>query len=243
MSNLTPSMTFLLAVFCRMEKLDIAKISGQAKIGGTIVALGGATLMTLYKGITVLQLDDHHTNQQTVSEVHLDNKKLMKGAPFLLIQTLIAAGCYILQTKIVKKYPAPFTFSTLTSLAATIFSTILAAIVDHKASSWKLSWNISLVAPLYSGTIMSGIVSYIQTLVIQRKGPVFVTAFKPFTTVTVALMGPFILKEALHLGGILGAVLIILGLYAILWGKEDEKKKSQVQSATSDQVLDIREEK
>jgi hypothetical protein len=33
-----------------MEKLEISRLGSQAKILGTIVAFGGATLMTLYRG-------------------------------------------------------------------------------------------------------------------------------------------------------------------------------------------------
>ena len=39
---------------------------------------------------------------------------------------------------------------------------------------------------------------YVQTLVTRIRGPVFMTAFRPFATLIVALMG-FILGEDLHL--------------------------------------------
>ncbi|GMN27261.1 hypothetical protein TIFTF001_001582 [Ficus carica] len=39
----------------------------------------------------------------------------------------------------------------MTCLSGTLFSAMVAAILDHKAASWRLSWNISLLAPLYNG--------------------------------------------------------------------------------------------
>ena len=35
-------------------------------------------------------------------------------------------------------------------LIRTLLSAIMAALLDHKASSWSLSWNITLLAPHYT---------------------------------------------------------------------------------------------
>ncbi|CAN1272681.1 WAT1-related protein At3g28050 [Linum perenne] len=49
-SNLTPAFTFLFAIIFRMERVCIRRSSSQAKIVGTIVAIAGAFVVTLYKG-------------------------------------------------------------------------------------------------------------------------------------------------------------------------------------------------
>lgn len=46
-----------------------------------------------------------------------------------------------------------------------------------------------------------GITFYVQTLVVRRRGPVFMTAFRPLSTIISAFMGLLILGDALHLGG------------------------------------------
>lgn len=47
-----------------MGKLNISKLSAQAKIVGTpLVALDGAILSTAYKGIVVILLRHPHVNQ------------------------------------------------------------------------------------------------------------------------------------------------------------------------------------
>jgi hypothetical protein len=48
--------------------------------------------------------------------------------------------------------------------------------------------------------VIFGITVYLQTLAIRKKGPVFMTAFRPLATVNVAIMGLFILGDALYLG-------------------------------------------
>ena len=56
-----------------------------------------------------------------------------------------------MQTTTIKEYKAPITITALTCLTATGVGAITAVILDHhKASSWKLSWDITLVAPIYS---------------------------------------------------------------------------------------------
>lgn len=50
------------------------------------------------------------------------------------------------------------------------------------------------------GIISSGITYYVQGIVMQKKGPVFVTAFSPLMMIIVAIMGAFILAEKIHLG-------------------------------------------
>ncbi|KAG8650545.1 hypothetical protein MANES_07G057200v8 [Manihot esculenta] len=172
MGNLIPAITFLSAICFRMEKLVLGKFSSKAQIVGTVVSFGGATLMTLYKGIVVISLQlGHNKRAHSQSKVTLD-QDWIKGSFLLLVHCLSTAILYILQ-----------------------------------------------------GIVIFGIIVYVQMTVIRKKGPVFVTAFRPSSTVLAAVMGVLILGEALHLGSVLGAVLIIVGLYAILWGKEQEKAK------------------
>jgi len=48
--------------------------------------------------------------------------------------------------------------------------------------------------------VVYGITIYLQMLAIIKKGPVFITAFRPLATINVAIMGLFILGDALYLG-------------------------------------------
>ncbi|KAJ4705614.1 WAT1-related protein [Melia azedarach] len=245
MANIIPSITFILAVLFRIEKLEISKPSAQAKIAGTLVALAGATLTTVYKGIVVISLHHHLRKNPTTagtSKVFLDGDWL-KGSLMLFISYLSAAAFFILQTWTIKKYPAPITLTSLTCLAGTLLAAIMAAILDHKPSVWRLYWNITLLAPIYSGIVVFGLTAYVQILVIREKGPVFVTAFRPLSTVIVAILGLLILGEQLHLGEILGSILIVVGLYAIMWAKEYEKRRAILQIVVSDRGNDINPEK
>ncbi|PON40846.1 Plant-drug/metabolite exporter [Trema orientale] len=249
MCNLIPSMTFIFAVLCRMEKMEISRHSSQAKIVGTVVAFGGAALMTLYKGISLIStrslIDTQRSHNQSASDhskLSLD-KDWIKGSIMLFASLLSLSAYFVLQGKAVKRYPAPITLTLMTCISGTLMSTVTAAILDHKAASWRLPWNIALLGPLYNGVVIFAIIIYVQTLVTQKRGPVFMTSFRPLSTIIVAIMELFILGEALHLGSIVGAILIILGLYAILWGKEKEiKEQNLVEHTPREKDIDIKQE-
>lgn len=51
------------------------------------------------------------------------------------------------------------------------------------------------------GIVSSSIAYYVQGLVMQKRGPVFVTAFSPLMMIIVAVMGSLILAEKIYFGG------------------------------------------
>ncbi|KAK4767291.1 hypothetical protein SAY86_015041 [Trapa natans] len=72
------------------------------------------------------------------------------------------------------------------------------------------------------GVICVGIGYYIQAAVTKVKGPVFVTAFSPLSAVMVAIIASFVLAEQQFLGRVVGAAIIVGGLYLVLWAKSKD---------------------
>ncbi|XP_058074265.1 WAT1-related protein At5g07050-like [Magnolia sinica] len=226
MSNLFPAMTFLLAIIFRMEKLEKGKITSQAKVVGTVVALGGAMLMTLYKGIIVISMPSRHPHRSTAPMASSSvDKDWINGSLMLIASALTRSGSSVLQARTIKKYAAPISLTCLTCLFGTFQATVLTFAIERKASVWKLGWDLRLLSIGYSGIMVFGVATYIQLLVIRQKGPVFAAVFNPLSTVIVALADLLVLRQSLYMGSMVGAVLIILGLYMVLWGKNREDKK------------------
>lgn len=76
------------------------------------------------------------------------------------------------------------------------------------------------------GVICSGVAYYVQGVIMKSKGPVFVTAFNPLSMVIVAILSSFVLSEVMYLGRVIGAVVIVTGLYMVLWGKSKDLPRS-----------------
>ncbi|CAN4090121.1 unnamed protein product [Withania somnifera] len=232
MCNVLPAITFLLAWILRLENVNIWKLGSQAKIVGTIVTLGGATIMSLVGGPTIgLPWTKHPVpTTKVVSPTELNP---VKGALF------IAAGCfcwacfYNLQAITLKKYPAGLSLTSLICSAGALQGTVLTLVVQKgNIGIWFLHWGTSkFYASLYCGIVNSGIGYYISGLIMNIKGPVFVTAFNPLNMVIVAILGSFILSEQLNLGRVVGAAVIVVGLYLVIWGTSKDQKSSKILSS------------
>ncbi|XP_039129453.1 WAT1-related protein At5g07050-like [Dioscorea cayenensis subsp. rotundata] len=225
-SNMLPAMTFVMAVIFRMEKLDLKRVICQVKLVGTLVTVVGAMLMTLYKGPIIEMVWTKHKHTHEVQTDESNNKDWLKGSIFVIIATLAWAALFILQTEALKKYAsAPISLTSLICFVGTLQAIVVTFVMEHKASVWSIGWDMNLLAAAYAGIVTSSVAYYVQGLVIQEKGPVFASAFSPLMMIIVAIMGSFILAEKIYLGGVIGAILIVAGLYSVLWGKFKENKE------------------
>ncbi|XP_076940321.1 WAT1-related protein At2g37460-like [Bidens hawaiensis] len=77
---------------------------------------------------------------------------------------------------------------------------------------------------MMNGIVCSGLEYYIQGLLMRERGPVFVTAFTPLNMIIVAILGALVLGEKLFVGRVVGAMVIVAGLYLVVWGKSQEHK-------------------
>ncbi|KAF9664528.1 hypothetical protein SADUNF_Sadunf16G0028100 [Salix dunnii] len=229
MSNMLPAMTFVMAVLCRMEILDIKKVRCQAKVIGTVVTVAGAMLMTLYKGDVINLIWSEHAHTHSSSAPETSGKDWVKGSILLIIATFAWASFFIIQTVTLTRYSAHLSLTALVCFLGTLQSIAVTFVMEHKPSAWTIGWDMNLLAAAYAGIVSSSISYYVQGLVMQKTGPVFVTAFSPLMMIIVAIMGSFILAEKIYVGGVLGGVIIVGGLYAVLWGKHKEQKEKEAE--------------
>ncbi|KAG6618181.1 hypothetical protein I3843_13G015000 [Carya illinoinensis] len=231
-SNMLPAMTFVMAVIFRMEKLNLRKVRCQAKMVGTIVTVAGAMLMTLYKGPIVHLLWSKYMSPRKSYETDSVNsdKDFLKGSIFLIIATLAWSGLFVLQTHALKTYKNhQLSLTSLVCFVGTLQAIAVTFVLEHKPSVWKIGFDMNLLAAAYAGIVGSSISYYVQGLVIKKKGPVFATAFSPLMMIIVAVLGSFILAEKIFLGGVLGSILIVIGLYSVLWGKHKESVENKAE--------------
>ncbi|EYU20823.1 hypothetical protein ABFS82_11G015800 [Erythranthe guttata] len=233
MSNMLPAMTFVMAVLCRMEKVDIKKVRCQAKVIGTVVTVAGAMLMTVYKGHVINMFWSNYihprSNNNNPSTPQNADKDWLMGSILLILATLAWASFFILQAITLRKYTAQLSLTAIVCFLGTLQSIAVTLVMEHKTDAWKIGFDMNLLAAAYAGIVSSSIAYYVQGLVMQKRGPVFVTAFSPLMMIIVAIMGSFILAENIYLGGVLGAVLIVIGLYSVLWGKYKEFKEKEAE--------------
>ncbi|TKY56170.1 WAT1-related protein [Spatholobus suberectus] len=233
--NAVPSVTFVLAVILRLERVKLKELRSQVKVIGTLVTFAGALLMTLYKG-TQINLFNHPNTTHHKDESHdshQGHKHWVTGTLFLCLGCLAWSSFYILQSVTVRRYPAELSLSSLICLTGALQSAVVALIADHNPRAWAIGLDYRLYGPLYAGIMSSGIAYYVQGLVMKSRGPVFMTSFNPLLIITVATLGSFLLGEQLYLGSVIGAIIIVLGLYSVVWGKAKDYAFVTPPSATT----------
>ncbi|KAK3154002.1 hypothetical protein QOZ80_2BG0184570 [Eleusine coracana subsp. coracana] len=224
--NTVPAITFILAACLRLEQVNINKKYGMAKVIGTVVSIGGAMIITLYKGMPVMNLfkSSHVLGDNIVSPNLVWNWTV--GCLFLLGNCFAWSGWMVLQAPVLKKYPARLSVLALTLVFGLVQLLAIAVFCENDSEKWKLHSGGEFFTILYAGLVASGVSLSLQIWCIDRGGALFTAIFQPVQTVMVAIMAAVILGDELYTGGIIGAVLIVIGLYFVLWGKSQEKKRS-----------------
>ncbi|OMO92061.1 Drug/metabolite transporter [Corchorus olitorius] len=231
-----------------MEKLAFGTMAGKAKVYGTVIGIGGAMLLTFYKGVQVNLWPKHFDLAHHSGHNNGSNSSNSTSAHTLFGALLAFACCisytlwFIVQAKMCKKYPCPYSSTALMCIMGAIQSVVYALCLEKDWSQWKLGWNIRLLTVSYAGIVVSGLICTMMCWCVRIKGPLYGSIFNPLMLILVALAESLLLEAKLYLGSILGAVFIVLGLYFVLWGKGNEMKKmkinqtKQVQSTSSQQV-------
>ncbi|GJN04282.1 hypothetical protein PR202_ga21818 [Eleusine coracana subsp. coracana] len=240
--NSVPAITFAMAAALRIEKVRLDRRDGVAKVVGTLACVAGASVITLYKGPTIFGptgSDDKHHQQVVVTaggEV-MTMKNWTLGCVYLIGHCLSWSGWLVLQAPVLKKYPARLSVTSYTCFFGVIQFLIIAAFMERDADAWQFHSGSELFTILYAGFIASGVAFAVQIWCIDRGGPVFVAVYQPVQTLVVAIMASLTLGEKFYLGGIIGAVLIIAGLYLVLWGKSQERARLANKDAAADIVV------
>ncbi|XP_019459541.1 PREDICTED: WAT1-related protein At4g08290-like [Lupinus angustifolius] len=236
--NSVPSITFVLAIIFRMESMRIKQLGCQAKVIGTVVSLGGALLMAMYKGplVNIMKSSTNHVGQPgNVNDPGADH--WVMGACFLLIGCAGFSCFYILQTITLRKYPAEMSLATWVCFIGALQSTAVTLFMErHDTHVWSIGFDSSLFASAYSGIVTSAIQFYVQGKVIKTTGPVFVTAFNPLRMIIVTALACILLAEKLYLGSIIGGVVVVMGLYLVVWGKSKEQKKHLIPQSPEKEI-------
>jgi hypothetical protein len=95
--------------FCtRLEETNIARRDGLAKVVGTIASVGGATIITLYKGPPLLHLQMNQIQEENTLQIDESSTNMQNwtwGCIYLLGHCLSWAGWIVFQVLSVTRIP------------------------------------------------------------------------------------------------------------------------------------------
>ncbi|KAI3926087.1 hypothetical protein MKW98_028223 [Papaver atlanticum] len=217
--NLSPAITFLLAIPFLMETIAIKTNQGKAKLIGTIICVGGAMVMSFYKG-SLINIGTSNLHWRYAVKV-LGNKPAnesnnFQGPVLVLLGVTAWSVCFL----------APYTTATVMCGMASIQCLVIGVLIEGRSvEAWSLASPIRAGACLY--TFSSSLQFVAISWCISKRGPLYVSMFNPLALIVVAALGWVMIDEKLYVGSAVGAVLTVIGLYGVLWGKNQELKNQK----------------
>ncbi|KAL3498021.1 hypothetical protein ACH5RR_040753 [Cinchona calisaya] len=147
-----PVFTFILAVMMGSETVNLLKLEGQAKVGGTLVCVSGAILIAIFRGLTLFGYKE--------SDFTIQSRISAKGncvcmAIFLAIQAPVLA-----------KYPASISVTAYSYFFGALFMAVAAFFTSRDSADWQLTQS-EFFAVLYACMTM---VSFKLSLEINSGG-------------------------------------------------------------------------
>ncbi|KAL4315110.1 hypothetical protein HN51_069320 [Arachis hypogaea] len=226
MVDLIPAFTFIIAIFSRMENLNMKRHSSYAKIIGTVVSIAGALIVTLYKGLPITLSGTSGSLPNKIGTNYLSaeaNSNWILGGFLLATASFCLSILIVVQTWIIKDYPEEFVVTTTACGFVVVLSAIVALFAEHNKKAWILKPDMELVSIFYSAIFVVSIRSVVTTWACRKKGPVYVAMFNPLAMVVAIAMGITFLGDTLYLGSVIGAVAIAIGFYSVMWAMAQEE--------------------
>ncbi|XP_077247468.1 WAT1-related protein At4g01440-like [Tasmannia lanceolata] len=240
--NVVPVVTFIMALPLRLETVNLKNKAGKAKVLGATVCVGGAVLLTLYRGKTLTNTSSHFPAMATHAILPINHVQDHKAEKWAIGSLALIGGClcwsswFLIQAKVGKKYPCLYSSTSIITFLSAFQSAILSFVLERDTSSWALKGKFQVITVVYAGTVGSGLCFLVMSWCVRKRGPVFTAAFSPLIQINVAIIDFFVFRRSLQLGSVLGSILVIIGLYILLWGKSME-----VQNYVTKQVRAIDE--
>ncbi|KAL3616587.1 hypothetical protein CASFOL_039977 [Castilleja foliolosa] len=221
--NMVPVLTFVLALPLGMERLNMKSNNGKAKVLGTLTCVLGALILSLYKGI--LLINPSHFVQPS-NHKSRPKRSFGLGSAFLSAGSLAWSSWFIAQSKIGHNYPYQYSSTSIMSFFSAIQSAILCFATHHRStySKWILKGDVQILSVVYGGTVGSGLCYVAMSWCVKQRGPVFTAAFSPLIQIFTAVFDVMVLHEEIYLGSVSGSLVVILGMYVLLWGKSNDEE-------------------
>ncbi|KAI3693734.1 hypothetical protein L1987_76686 [Smallanthus sonchifolius] len=247
--NMVPVITFIMSLPFGLERVNIKSNGGRAKVIGTIVCVGGATLLTLYKG---MPLFNHHSHVHPMNEsIHVQSiirrlssvlatkkARWTSGSLALVAGTIMWSSWFLVQSNIGKRYPLQYSSTAIMMFFGAVQSFALSLFIHRDLSLWILKGKLEIFSILYVGIVGSGICFVGISWCVKKRGPVFSAVFSPLVQIIAAIFDIPLLHEPLHIGSLVGSTIVVVGLYILLWGKNIELQNSSVEKGEPVQDLE-----
>uniref|UniRef100_M8B1S9 WAT1-related protein n=1 Tax=Aegilops tauschii TaxID=37682 RepID=M8B1S9_AEGTA len=223
-SNSMPVVTFIIALLLRMEVVKLRSPSGIAKVAGVGLCLAGVLAIAFYVGPSLDPVNHHRAFAVANGEADAKRGTWIMGTLLMVLVNVTWSLWIVLQAALLKEFPHKLLVTATQCAFSAGQCFVVAAVAERDFSRWQLGFDVTLVAVLYTGFVVTGVSYYLQAWCADMRGPVFLAVWNPLCFVFTIFCSSFFLGEIVHLGSILGGILLVGGLYSVLWGKSKENR-------------------
>ncbi|KAK9138601.1 hypothetical protein Sjap_009195 [Stephania japonica] len=223
--NTLPIVTYIWAVALKQEKLDLNTWWGRGKLFGTLTNVSGALVIMFWNG-SVVNLNLASATATTLG-ANSDLGYWFLGVAMMVVAIFCTSSWIIFLGPLSRSYPAETSLNALMMFFSMVQQLVIAVILNHHTQQWRLGWNLELLYILYTG-IFLGLANVVMTWCCETKGPIFVASFIPFIIVFSAILETVFLQSPLHIGSVVGSIVVLVGLYIYLWSKYKEEQKQML---------------
>ncbi|KAJ4878157.1 WAT1-related protein [Raphanus sativus] len=232
-----PVFTFLLAVMMGTEKVNLFKIEGQTKVGGTIVCVSGALVMVFFRGPALFGNQDADFTLKTViidsSEYEFHGWLVSNfiglgldlwhiGVICLVIECMCMAAFIAVQAPVLKKYPAYLSVTAYSYFFGASIMITTAFVFVREPKEWHLTQS-EILAVIFAGVFASALNYGLLTWSNKILGAALVSLYNPLQPVASTFLSTIFLGSPIYLGSVVGGVLIVSGLYMVTWASYREQ--------------------
>lgn len=147
-------------MWCRLETINIKHGSGIAKLIGTLICVGGAFILTFYKGIPLIHFSDLQyvspSSDAAISSSKIKERWIL-GSLALFAGTFLWSSWFLLQSFIGNRYPCKYSSTVIMTFFSAIQSAILTLSIDRRLSIWIPKEKIDMLTIIYTvSTLYAG---------------------------------------------------------------------------------------
>lgn len=132
-----------------------------------------------------------------------------------------------------KDYPAEIPVVCIYNLCVTFIAVVVGLFTESDSSAWRIRSNIAIASIICTGLFNSCLINIVHAWALHLKGPVYVAMFMPLSIAIAVFAGVIFLGDTLHLGSLVGAVIISIGFYTLMWGKAKEERSEEFVAGSS----------
>ncbi|XP_075655935.1 protein WALLS ARE THIN 1-like isoform X2 [Castanea sativa] len=169
--NSVPAITFLMAAIFGMEQVHLNRKDGIAKVLGTVSTVAGSLVITLYKGPTLFE--SNLQSHQSYFLLSLGNVKVTSwtlGCIYLIGHCLCCSSWIIIQTPLLKKYPARLSIASFAYFFSILQYLVIAVAFERDSQAWIVNSTDELLTIFYTIRIGGFCDDICNTNICNRQG-------------------------------------------------------------------------